>query len=730
LVGRLLYDEQGRKSQLHTWKVAPPLNPSAVPATPPAGSEITQWIYGPTTGHLTRKQYADAKGTNYTYTPAGRLKTRTWQRGVTTTYSYTQGLLTLIDYSDATPDVSITYDALGRQASVTQTNQSKISYTYDPTNLSLDLETIQYDIDRNGSYEFTRVLDRSRDTLQRDIGFQLKNGTTLENQAIYTYGPTDGRMASIRSGDTPVPTNTFSYQYLPNSNLIQKVAGPAHDVINTYEPTRDILDTKTNQLVSTVISRYDYAVNEIGQRTGLTTSGTAFPNLPSWFWGYDSLGQVTSADSSITSNDRSYQYDSIGNRKKSADSLTLPMSDNYMTNALNQYTSRSVGVSPVLHSSYDNDGNAIVYPLPVTPTNNNCTLTWDAENRLISSTVGSVTNTVGNLTSTVGNLITTYAYDAQSRRIATISRTVVKIPFAPPPIKTTYYLYDDWNCIAEYSGIVGVPPTLQKTRLWGLDLSGTLQGAGGVGGLLAESSLITSNPITFNTSYPTYDGNGNVSEYLNSTGQVTAHFEYDPFGNTVVNTDTTNKFGYRFSTKPLDADTGLYYYGYRYYDPVTGRWPSRDPIAEKGGFNLYGFVGNDGVNKLDILGLTNDLDRGPCKYSDGQCPNEWPVARNMRGTRTDEGKWEYSHSEPASMNDLAGLISNNFSWYSGVLNFGIIVNVYTKTEKWKCTYDCVCKGWGEATIAPATGSHTMDVPKTKRRYGLGNTSPGSGGGGV
>jgi YD repeat-containing protein len=75
-----VYDEQGRKSQLHTWKVAPPLNPSAVPATPPAGSEITQWIYGPTTGHLTRKQYADAKGTNYTYTPAGRLSTRTWQR--------------------------------------------------------------------------------------------------------------------------------------------------------------------------------------------------------------------------------------------------------------------------------------------------------------------------------------------------------------------------------------------------------------------------------------------------------------------------------------------------------------------------------------------------------------------------------------------------------------------------------------------------------------------------
>jgi uncharacterized protein RhaS with RHS repeats len=44
------------------------------------------------------------------------------------------------------------------------------------------------------------------------------------------------------------------------------------------------------------------------------------------------------------------------------------------------------------------------------------------------------------------------------------------------------------------------------------------------------------------------------------------------------------------------------YYGYRYYDPVTGRWPSRDPIEEAGGVNLYGFVGNDGTNKWDYLG--------------------------------------------------------------------------------------------------------------------------------
>jgi len=132
--------------------------------------------------------------------------------------------------------------------------------------------------------------------------------------------------------------------------------------------------------------------------------------------------------------------------------------------------------------------------------------------------------------------------------------------------------------------------------------SNTPQGAGGVGGLLSISA-IASGSIS-DTFYPAYDGNGNVSEYVNAAGAEVAHFEYDPFGNlTVDDQGNAASFPYRFSTKPQDAVTGLYYYGYRYYDPVTGRWPSRDPIGERGGVNLYGFVRNDGVGRWDFLGL-------------------------------------------------------------------------------------------------------------------------------
>lgn len=132
------------------------------------------------------------------------------------------------------------------------------------------------------------------------------------------------------------------------------------------------------------------------------------------------------------------------------------------------------------------------------------------------------------------------------------------------------------------------------------DLSQSPQGAGGVGGLLCTSF----SPYNNDDYYPLYDGNGNITEYIYNNCFVAAHYDYDPFGNTVATAGPISPFfDYRFSTKPRDIDTGLYYYGYRWYDPLTGRWTNRDPIGERGGVNLYGFLGNDSLNFQDYLGF-------------------------------------------------------------------------------------------------------------------------------
>jgi RHS repeat-associated protein len=158
---------------------------------------------------------------------------------------------------------------------------------------------------------------------------------------------------------------------------------------------------------------------------------------------------------------------------------------------------------------------------------------------------------------------------------------------------TKTFVYDDWNLIRETTTDGG---TSTDYYVWGLDLSSTLQGAGGIGGLLAKTNSLTSETFLY-----TFDANGNVGQLLDSsTGTIAAHYEYDPFGNLLVSTGSEAESNvFRFSTKYYDAEVDLYYYGYRYYSPTLGRWMTRDPIGERGGLNLYGFVGNNPINRVD-----------------------------------------------------------------------------------------------------------------------------------
>ena len=97
---------------------------------------------------------------------------------------------------------------------------------------------------------------------------------------------------------------------------------------------------------------------------------------------------------------------------------------------------------------------------------------------------------------------------------------------------------------------------------------------------------------------------GEKRGYAYETVSVDTEYEYSPFGEVIRSSGVyADANTFCFSTKYLDVETGFYYYGFRYYDPVTGRWLNRDPLGEAGGLNLYGFVGNDPINSIDLLGL-------------------------------------------------------------------------------------------------------------------------------
>jgi RHS repeat-associated protein len=88
---------------------------------------------------------------------------------------------------------------------------------------------------------------------------------------------------------------------------------------------------------------------------------------------------------------------------------------------------------------------------------------------------------------------------------------------------------------------------------------------------------------------------------------MVANYEYDPYGNQ-TNVAGTYEQPFRFSGKYHDAETGLGYWGYRYYNPVLGRWINRDPLGEPGGLNLYTYCGNEPAGRFDALGLSDDED--------------------------------------------------------------------------------------------------------------------------
>jgi RHS repeat-associated protein len=187
-----------------------------------------------------------------------------------------------------------------------------------------------------------------------------------------------------------------------------------------------------------------------------------------------------------------------------------------------------------------------------------------------------------------------FSYDGQSRRVG--KKVFAWSGSAYTLNAQTKFIYDGWNLVAE----TDASNTVQRSYVWGNDLSGTLQGAGGVGGLLA----IKAGEESF---LPGYDGNGNVMALVKSSNQsISASYTYGAFGEAIQADEVGVANPFRFSTKYHDIETGFAYYGYRYYNPQIGRWINKDPIQEEGGVNLYGFVANNAIERTDALGLKWD----------------------------------------------------------------------------------------------------------------------------
>jgi RHS repeat-associated protein len=205
------------------------------------------------------------------------------------------------------------------------------------------------------------------------------------------------------------------------------------------------------------------------------------------------------------------------------------------------------------------------------------TLQYDAAGNMVRKTRPGVLdqtlewNTLGQLAKVVTNgSVVTFGYDAEGRRVRKTS-----------PLGTTTYLYDGdriaaeldaaGNAVAKYYYFAGVDDPHSVER----------------GGQLY---------------YYLRDYDGNIAGLMNSAGTLVNLYRYGPFGATEVAQEAVSQ-PYRFAGREYDAETGLYFFRARYYDPALHRFISPDPTGAMGGRNAYTFLSNNPTYGRDPSGL-------------------------------------------------------------------------------------------------------------------------------
>lgn len=633
------YDPQGRVRTLTTWQHF----------GTDSGRAVTRWNYHPQRGWLENKRYQDNTGPSYTYKPSGRLLTRTWARSPATITSYTYngaGDLSGTDYSDSTPDVTIAYDRAGRPSTLMDGSGTRTLAHHPSGQIGDEV----YTAGTLGGI----AINRSYDSLHRLTGVSVPSISSV----AYAYDAVS-RLDTVTAGQT-----VAMYGYLSNSSRVETVAFKHNGTTRllttkTHDRLNRLTSTTSVPAAAPPLS-HAYTYNAANLRTRVTREDGAYLNYGYDELGQVSSGRKFGAGGqSVPGHDYAWAFDDIGNRRTSIANGAV---STHAPNPLNQYSDRavsgSIGVlgaadpaatvtvaldqgppqptlrqgelfyrqfnvpnaaaaqNPILRITgvrnlagpnqedavteltqsvfiartpeifvHDADGNLIA--------DSRWSYTWDAENRLIAMETAATAATSGATRQRLE-----FAYDAEGRRVSKrvlTWHTGSGLWIVSAQLK---FVYDGWLLLAELNALAANSPL--RTYVWGLDLSGTMGNAGGIGGLLAINDAATGT-----THFAAYDGTGNLAALVKaSDGTLTARYDYNAFGEPMLHEGPfAHDNPFRFSTKYTDPESGHAYFGYRCYAPETGRWLSRDLIGEAGGENVYGFTGNAPTSWVDPRGL-------------------------------------------------------------------------------------------------------------------------------
>jgi RHS repeat-associated protein len=618
-----------------------------------AKNNTTQWGYD-LYGRVTNK--VDATGANilkYQYDADNRLTNR---------------------WSIAKGNTAYAYDNGGNLTNVTYVSSHSLSFGYDNinelTSMSDGVGTTTFTYTPGGQLA-SESGPRASDMVAYTYTDRLRTASALQQPYASEWSQTYGYDLAARMTTLTSPSGTFSYTYnvglagtTAASSLIAKLSLPNGAIItNLYDNNARMLGT---WLANSAGSNFDssvYTYNVGNQRTTVTRTSENTVDYT-----YDAIGEVIadqayeiSGGAARWNEQLHYAFDAAGNLNYRTNSMLI---ENFQVNSLNELTENTNGgkltvvgttTSPATNVTV-NGSNALFYgDATFAATNLPLTTTYtatasDSYGRHSTNTVAVsiVTSTAfqydgnGNLTNDglrsfayddenqliqvwVPNAwFSQFTYDAKMRR--RIRQEYAWQSGAWVQTNEVYYVYDG-NVVVQERNVNNLPTT---TYTRGEDLGASLQGAGGIGGLLSMTLNTELGPSSSNSMYYHSDGNGNVTMLINPSQYIVANYLYDAFGNILSKSGLLADANlYRFSSKEAHLNSGLVYYLYRYYDPHLQRWPNRDPIEEMGGINLYTFVGNRVPNDIDILGLidcealANEIDALEARFGREVRPNPW-----------------------------------------------------------------------------------------------------------
>ena len=391
----------------------------------------------------------------------------------------------------------------------------------------------------------TNTIERFGDTFGRDTGYAL-NGI---RQSTLGYDPETGRLVTMLAAGSETP---FIWNYLGGSDLKSSLTYPNGLTASwTYGNRGELLEVNNASPTGT-ISKYIYTYDAAGRRVGCDKSGSAFTTPDTNSYLYNARSELTNATAAVDSAYRySYDFDDIGNRNTSSERGT---NATYAANNLNQYMSVDAFVP-----QYDADGNQTL----VKTATGTWQVAYNGENRPILWTLG--TNTIS------------MSFDRMGRRVTKNDQC---------------FVYDGYLQVTSFEHSNN--RAFEHFFLWD------------------PTEPVATRPLAWNRNgdfaYYVFDGNKNVSEVIDSNNDVSAHYEYAPFGAlTVSRGESAATNPWRFSSEYAEDDTATVYYNYRHYEPVTGRWMQRDFAEDLGVLNLYAILNGNPISHIDLLGLKDGM---------------------------------------------------------------------------------------------------------------------------